>query len=275
MTLSSTRPSASPAQTSLILENVSLEFPVYNTHARSLKRSLLHLTTGGRIGLSGHDLVVVKSLADISIVLEHGDRVALLGHNGAGKTTLLRVLAGAYEPTAGVVRRTGRVAALFDLMLGMDPEATGEENITIRAMLMGLSRRQIAQRQYAIAAFTELGDYLQMPIRTYSSGMLLRLGFGISTSIEPEILLMDEWLAAGDAAFMVKAQARLEDLIGNTGILVLASHSLGMIKRICNKAVWMEKGAVMRIGEVGEVSEAYLQSVSGGSGGSADETHAA
>jgi len=255
-----------PASTeiALSLDNVSLEFPVYNTHARSLKRSLLHLTTGGRIGLSGHDLVVVRSLADVSLELVHGDRVALLGHNGAGKTTLLRVLAGAYEPTTGLVRRTGRVAALFDLMLGMDPEATGEENITIRAMLMGLSRRQIVEKRQAIAAFTELGDYLQMPIRTYSSGMLLRLGFGISTSIEPEILLMDEWLAAGDAAFIVKAQARLEELIGNTGILVLASHSLGLIKRICNKAVWMEKGSVRRFGEVGEVSEAYMASIAAG-----------
>ena len=263
MIMTSVRPLPLPTQTSLVLENVSLEFPVYNTHGRSFKRSLLHLTTGGRIGLSGNDLVVVRALSDISLDLEHGDRVALLGHNGAGKTTLLRVLAGAYEPTAGVIRRTGRIAALFDLMLGMDPEATGDENITIRAMLMGLSRRQIAEKRRTIAEFTELGDYLQMPIRTYSSGMLLRLGFGISTSIEPEILLMDEWLAAGDAAFIGKAQARLQELIGNTGILVLASHSLDLIKRICNKAVWMEKGAVMCFGEVGAVSEAYMASVDG------------
>ena len=255
------QPDRSASQIALSLENVSLEFPVYNTHARSLKRSLLHMTTGGRIGLSGNDLVVVRSLSDISLELVHGDRVALLGHNGAGKTTLLRVLAGAYEPTGGIVRRTGRVAALFDLMLGMDPEATGEENITIRAMLMGLSRGQIVEKRQAIAAFTELGDYLQMPIRTYSSGMLLRLGFGISTSIDPDILLMDEWLAAGDAAFLAKAQARLEELIGNTGILVLASHSIGLIKRICNKAVWMEKGVVRQFGEVGEVSDAYRASV--------------
>jgi len=255
------QPDRSASQIALSLDNVSLEFPVYNTHARSLKRSLLHMTTGGRIGLSGNDLVVVKSLSDISLEFVHGDRIALLGHNGAGKTTLLRVLAGAYEPTGGTVRRTGRVAALFDLMLGMDPEATGEENITIRAMLMGLSRGQIVEKRQAIAAFTELGDYLQMPIRTYSSGMLLRLGFGISTSIEPDILLMDEWLAAGDAAFIAKAQARLEELIGNTGILVLASHSIGLIKRICNKAVWMEKGVVRQFGEVGEVSDAYRASV--------------
>ena len=255
--------SPSAVLTSLVLEDVSLEFPVYNTRARSLKRSLLHLTTGGRIGLAGNDLVVVQALSNISLRFEHGDRVALLGHNGAGKTTMLRVLAGAYEPTAGVVRRTGRVAALFDLMLGMDPEATGEENITIRAMLMGLSRGQIEIKRREIADFTELGDYLQMPIRTYSSGMLLRLGFGISTSIDPEILLMDEWLAAGDAAFIGKAQARMEELIGNTGILVLASHSLSLISRVCNKAVWMEKGAVLRFGEVGQVSEAYIASVGG------------
>lgn len=263
MTSAPSLPSAN--ETSLILKDVSLEFPVYNTHARSLKRSLLHLTTGGRIGLSGGDLVVVRALSGISLNFEHGDRVALLGHNGAGKTTLLRVLSGAYEPTAGVMQRTGRVAALFDLMLGMDPEATGDENITIRAMLMGLSRNQIAEKRVIIATFTELGDYLQMPIRTYSSGMLLRLGFAISTSIEPEILLMDEWLAAGDAAFIGKAQARLEELIGNTGILVLASHSLNLIQTICNKAVWMEKGSIVRFGEVAEISKEYMESVARGS----------
>jgi lipopolysaccharide transport system ATP-binding protein len=261
MTMTKADPTSASLETYLKLENVSLEFPVYNTRARSLKRSLLHISTGGRIGLSGNDLVVVKSLSNINLDLEHGDRIALLGHNGAGKTTLLRVLAGAYEPTRGTVQRTGRVAALFDLMLGMDPEASGDENITIRAMLMGLSRGQIAKKRRAIEEFTELGDYLQMPIRTYSSGMLLRLGFGISTSIEPEILLMDEWLAAGDAAFIAKAQARLEELIGNTGILVLASHSMGLVRRICNKAVWLQKGSVVRFGDVGEVIEAYAASI--------------
>ncbi len=249
------------SETLFKLENVSLEFPVYNTRARSLKRSLLQLTTGGRIGLGANDLVVVKALSGVTLTLEHGDRVALLGHNGAGKTTLLRVLAGAYEPTAGVMHRVGRVAALFDLMLGMDSEATGEENIAIRGLLMGLSRDEIVDKRRAIADFTELGDYLQMPIRTYSSGMLLRLGFAISTSIEPEILLMDEWLAAGDANFIGKAQRRLEDLIGQTGILVLASHSLELIRSICNKAVWMEHGEVLRFGNIEDVSNAYVKSL--------------
>jgi lipopolysaccharide transport system ATP-binding protein len=247
-------------ETSLKLENVSLEFPVYNARGRSLKRSLVHLTTGGRIGLGGNDVIVVKALSDLSVDVAHGDRVALLGHNGAGKTTLLRVLAGAYEPTRGVIHRTGRVAALFDLMLGMDPEATGDENITIRGMLMGLSRQEIIERRSSISDFTGLGDYLQMPVRTYSSGMLLRLGFAISTSIEPEILLMDEWLAAGDANFLGKAQARLEELIGNTGILVLASHSMELIKTICNKALWLEKGTMVQFGAVDEVVEAYMSS---------------
>ena len=244
--------------TYIVLDNVSVDFPVYNSHGRSLKRSLLHVTSGGRIGLTRKDLVIVKALTDVSLTFMHGDRVALIGHNGAGKTTLMRVLAGAYEPTEGSIRRQGRVGALFDLMLGMDPEATGNENITIRALLMGLSRAEIEERRQSIAEFTELGNYLDIPIRTYSSGMLLRLAFAISTSINPEILLMDEWISAGDAGFVDKATARLEKLVGDTGILILASHSMELVKRICTKAIWLDKGEVAGVGPVDQVAEAYL-----------------
>jgi ABC-type polysaccharide/polyol phosphate transport system ATPase subunit len=244
-------------EASLCLENVSVDFPIYNAHGRSLKRSVLHLTTGGRIGLSARDKVVVQALSNISVRLAHGDRVGLIGHNGAGKTTLMRVLAGVYEPTSGSISRAGRVSALFDLMLGMDSEATGHENITIRAMLMGLSPREIEKRRGEIAEFTELGNYLDVPIRTYSSGMLLRLAFSISTSIDPDILLMDEWMAAGDASFLRKAEDRLRKLIGETGILVLASHSTELLQAICNKGILMKQGKIVEFGEIDDVLQTY------------------
>jgi lipopolysaccharide transport system ATP-binding protein len=254
-------PADDAIETLLRLENVSLSFPVYNARGHSLKRSVLNRATGGRIGISKDDAITVHALHNISLDIQHGDRVALIGHNGAGKTTLLRVMAGAYEPTSGTVYRVGKVAALFDLMLGMDSEATGDENITIRGVLAGLTRQEIDERRKAIAEFTELGDYLEMPIRTYSSGMLLRLGFAISTSINPEIILMDEWLATGDAQFIGKAQARMYELVGQTGILVLASHSLSLMQQVCNRACWMHHGEVRMWGDIDTVLDAYTATI--------------
>src|SRR5262245_16038417 len=181
------------------LDEVSVSFPVYNTNARSLKKSMLAMTTGGRIGTDLDDTLYVKALDSVSLVFEHGDRVGLVGHNGAGKTTLLRVIAGIYEPPSGRVDVDGRVAALFDVALGIDPESTGYENIFLRGLYLGLRPMEIQARIDEITVFSELGDYLAMPVRTYSTGMKLRLAFAVCTSIEPEIMLMDEWLGAGDA----------------------------------------------------------------------------
>lgn len=244
--------------TCIELNDVSVEFPIYNAYGRSLKRSLVHITTGGRIGLSSMDRVVVKALSGISFRLNHGDRLGLLGHNGAGKTTLLRVLGGAYEPTGGTIKRVGKTASLFDLMLGMDPESTGRENILIRGRMMGLTKAQIAARSEAIEEFSDLGDYLDLPMRTYSSGMTVRLAFAISTAIEPEILLMDEWLSAGDASFIDKAETRMDSLVGSTGILVLASHSHTLLKQVCNKGLLMEHGEIKFIGNIDDAIERYL-----------------
>ena len=241
------------------LQDVSVQFPVYNAYGRSLKRSLVHMSTGGRIGLSTTDRVVVKALSGITLRLEHGDRLGLIGHNGAGKTTLLRVLGGAYEPTGGKITRIGKTAALFDLMLGMDPESTGRENIFIRGRMLGMSNAEIEAGSAAIEEFTELGDYLDMPIRTYSSGMTVRLAFAVSTAINPEILLMDEWLSAGDSAFMEKAEHRMKSLVGQTGILVLASHSSGLLKSVCNKGLVMEHGEMKFLGSIDEAIARYAQ----------------
>jgi lipopolysaccharide transport system ATP-binding protein len=239
------------------LDDVSVEFPIYNAHGRSLKRSLVHITTGGHLGLGRNDRVVVRALSNVTLHFAHGDRIALIGHNGAGKTTLLRVLAGVYEPTGGQIVSHGKAVALSDIMLGIDPESTGHENITIRGRMLGLSQQQVEEQRASIADFSGLGDFLDMPVRTYSSGMTLRLAFAVSTCIIPDILLLDEWIGAGDANFLGKAEERLNRLVGETGILVLATHSLTLAKRVCNRAVWMEHGTVKAQGRIEEVIRAY------------------
>jgi ABC-type polysaccharide/polyol phosphate transport system ATPase subunit len=239
------------------LSNVSVEFPIYNAHGRSLKRSLVSMTTGGHLGLGKNDRVVVRALENIDLRIQHGDRVALIGHNGAGKTTMLRVLAGVYEPTRGYIVSDGRIAALSDIMLGIDMESTGHENISIRGRLLGLNQKEVELRRDEIAVFSGLGEFLDMPVRTYSTGMVLRLAFAVSTSVVPDILLLDEWIGAGDATFLSKAEERLNRLVGETGILVLATHSLSLAQRVCNRAVWMEHGAIKAQGPITQVIQAY------------------
>jgi lipopolysaccharide transport system ATP-binding protein len=251
---------------SVKFDNVGIEFPIYSSHGRSFKRSVLQYTTGGRIGLSASQRVVVSALNDISIVAEHGEHIGLIGHNGAGKSTMLRALAGVYEPVRGTISVCGRVASLIDLTLGMDMEAIGYENIRIRCMLLGLKPEEINTHIDEIADVTELGDFLAMPVRTYSSGMMLRLAFAISTSITPDILLMDEWIGAGDASFVKKAQARLQSLLGRTGILFIASHSEGIIKDNCTRALWFEKGAIRSDGAPADVWREYQAWSAQGSG---------
>ena len=247
------------ATVSLRLESVTVDFPVYNASARSLKNRLLHHGTGGRIARSAGNRLCVRALEDVSLVLEHGDRLGLVGANGAGKTTLLRVLAGAYEPTRGHVHRRGRSASLLNVSLGIDAEATGYENIMIRGLFLGLMPEQVRERMEEIAAFTELGDYLAMPVHTYSAGMRLRLAFAVCTCFEPEILLMDEWLGIGDRAFVEKARRRLEEFVERAGILVLASQNAALLERVCSTAVVLDAGRVLARGPIGDVLKEYRQ----------------
>ena len=242
---------------SLQLAGVTVDFPVYRADARSLKNDLLHKTTGGRIGRGAGNRLSVRALEDVTLALERGDRIGLVGANGAGKTTLLRVLAGVYEPTQGWVHRRGQVASLCDLSLGIDPGATGYENIVVRGMFLGLSLAEVRDLTGEIAAFTELGDYLAMPVQTYSAGMMLRLAFAVCTCIEPEILLMDEWIGVGDAAFVEKAERRLEEFVDRAGILVLASHNPVLLERICTIGVLLDAGRVVASGQIGEVLREY------------------
>ena len=218
------------------------------------------MATGGKLiaDASGH--VVIRALHELNFSFAHGDRVGLVGHNGAGKSTLLRVLSGAYIPTQGRVLRQGCVASLIDISLGIDHEATGRENIYLRGALLGLSKTEINARLDEMIAFSELGEFIDMPVRTYSSGMHLRLAFSVSTVIQPEILLMDEWLSVGDEGFKQKAEARLAELVESTSILVIASHSRDLIMKTCNRVLWLENGMIKLDGTPDEVCRAYFDS---------------
>jgi ABC-2 type transport system ATP-binding protein len=204
---------------------------------------------------------VVQALDDVTLHLPHGARVGLVGHNGAGKTTLLRVLAGIYEAVSGQVHVQGHIVPLFDIALGMDPECTGYENIVLRGLFLGIPKADIEARMEGIAAFTELGSFLDLPIRTYSAGMRLRLAFAVSTSIEPEILLLDEGIGTVDAAFLEKANKRLREFTDKAAIIVLASHSEGLVKQMCRTSVLLEHGRVMRVGPTDEVLAYYRKRV--------------
>jgi len=226
-------------------ENVTVEFPIFENSHRSLKKAVLNISTGGRIGQSINRHPLVTALEDINFTFEEGSRVGLLGNNGSGKTTLLRVLSGIYAPVTGRLVARGRIASLLDVSMGLDPDATGFENIYLRGILDGLKPVRIRSKIDEIAEFTELGEYLNLPVRTYSSGMMLRLAFAISTSVEADILIMDEWLSVGDQSFSIKASKRLEELIGKTSILVVASHDHSLINQVCNRKIQLERGRIL------------------------------
>jgi lipopolysaccharide transport system ATP-binding protein len=230
---------------SIILSECSLNLPVYGTGNRSLKQLVMSTATGGRIAAGSRNVTVVNALTDVSLTIKAGDRVGLVGHNGAGKTSLLRMLAGVFEPNRGVLQIDGRVSSLIDVTLGMDQEATGYDNILIRGLILGLTRKRIRELTPEIEDFSELGQYLSMPVRTYSSGMVLRLAFSIATCIHPDILLMDEWLSVGDAGFVKKAENRLKELVDRASILVIASHNQRIISELCNVRVTLEHGRVV------------------------------
>ncbi len=234
----------------IVVENVSVEYPIFGADAASLKKTLTSAATGGRFGRDT-GVTVIEALRDVSFELRDGDRLGIMGHNGAGKSTLLQTLAGVYPPTRGHFRREGTLASLVNPMLGIEHEATGYENIMIRGLVLGMSRRMIRQLTPDIAEFSGLGDYLHMPVHTYSTGMMMRLAFAITTSVRPDILLMDEWLSVGDADFRERAEARIRDLVAASGILVIASHSVDLITRECNRMIVLSHGEVVRDGPVG------------------------
>lgn len=237
---------------------VNIEFPIFNATGRSLTSSILKVATGGKLDADPNGRVLVKALTDISFSIVEGDKVALLGHNGAGKSTMLRALGRVYSPTRGTVEIVGDIGSLIDISFGINPEATGRENVFIRGQLLGLTKPEIADHYAEIVEFAELGDFMEMPVRTYSSGMHLRLAFAVSTVVRPEILLMDEWLSVGDADFQHKAESRLRALVSETKILVVATHSRELVEAVCTRAIWLEHGQIKMDGPVSKVAKAYF-----------------
>jgi ABC-2 type transport system ATP-binding protein/lipopolysaccharide transport system ATP-binding protein len=226
------------------IENLTVEFAIFGASSRSLKNQILSQATGGRVMAGARDIVTVRAIDGLNLEINDGDRIGLVGHNGSGKTTLLRVLAGIYKPSGGAITIEGRVGALFNSHAGMDPESTGLENIYLRGYMMGMGRREIAAKLDDIAEFTELGDFLMLPMRTYSAGMFARLAFAVSTAAHNDILLIDEGLGAGDAAFQKKVRQRIENLFDRTSIVILASHSEALISEFCSRRVQLEHGVL-------------------------------
>ena len=237
-----------------------LDYTIYDGLDRSLKNKVFNLSVGGIISKDKKGNASIAALNDVSFDIDEGDRVALLGHNGAGKSTLLRVLSGSYVPQRGEVTVEGKVSTLFSLGLGIDPLASGYENIVMRGLVLGFTKQQIKQNTQQISEFSGLGEFLDMPVRTYSDGMKLRLAFAITTRIEPDVLLMDEWLGVGDKEFVESAGKKLNELIDNSSILVLATHNLVLVQQLCNKALLMSRGQVVDYGPVEKMVNIYKDS---------------
>ena len=239
------------------VDGLSLYFPVIGADSRSLKRHLKQVAVGGGLAKksANSSQTLLVALRNVNLSLESGDRLGLIGSNGSGKTTLLRCLAGAYNPDAGVVQVEGRVASLLDLNMGLDPSATGIENIRLRGMVAGLTGAEVEARMDEVAEFSGLGPFLAMPIKTYSSGMQARLAFAAATSVNADVLLMDEWIAVGDADFRQQAHDRLTSLVDMAHILVLASHDPNLIKSLCNKVMRMDHGVSSEIVSVDRIDE--------------------
>ena len=262
---------------SIQISGVHVSFPIYHGNSRSRKRTVLAAakvattklatprlgttrreTTGGRLQEDAKHRIVVQALRDVSFSLRSGDRLGLVGGNGAGKTTLLRTLAGIYEPVVGRVHVSGTIGALLDPNLGMNMELTGRENIALRGLYNGMARPAIRRLEEDVQEFAELAEFLDLPVRFYSSGMVVRLGFALATAIRPEVLLMDEWFLAGDAAFMDRARERLESMVRGADILVLSSHASNVIQDWSTRVMWLDQGRIVADGDPAEVLGQYL-----------------
>lgn len=242
----------------IILKGLSVDIPIFNSQGRSLKKAVLGFTTGGKIGLTEAGKTIIRSLDNINLEINSNEKVGLIGHNGAGKSTLLRVLGKVYSPSSGIANISGSVGSLIDISLGIDSEATGLENIYLRAALLEIPKKKVDQELDDIIEFTQLGEFIDMPVRTYSTGMHMRLAFAVSTMISPDILLMDEWLSVGDLEFQSKAEQRLNNLIERANILVIASHSRQLIERCCTRVLWLEHGSIKMDGDPKTVCEQYF-----------------
>jgi ABC-type polysaccharide/polyol phosphate transport system ATPase subunit len=242
------------------LENVGLQFCVRRFGRISLKEYLLQ----GMFRRSKTTTFNVQALKDIHLEVAEGDRLGIIGHNGAGKSTLLKLIAGVYPPTEGSRTVHGQISSLFDIALGFEPDATGWENIMYRGFLQGETPSSIQAKMQPIAEFSNLGDFLNIPVRLYSTGMRVRLAFSIATTIEPDILIVDEVLSAGDMAFQIKARERMRGLISNARAVIVVSHDLGSLAKLCNRVLWLDHGQIRQMGPTNEVIAAYTQTTKQG-----------
>ncbi|MBH9972592.1 MULTISPECIES: ABC transporter ATP-binding protein [Commensalibacter] len=242
---------------SITVKNLYISFPLYHENMRNL-RKITNIFLSGRLSEDKHRKIYVQSLRDISFSIKGGERVGLIGTNGAGKTTLLRTMSGIYEPVSGHLRIEGHISSLLDPSVGMNPELTGRENIRLRCYIDGVPHKQMNEIEEKVIEFSELGPYIDLPVKTYSSGMNLRLGFGLITAIDPQILLMDEWFMTGDEGFMLKATHRLENIVKKSQILIISTHSPQILIKWCNRIIWLEQGFLKMDGTPQEVLPVYL-----------------
>ena len=245
--------------TSIDLQDVSLFFRVRQNRRIALKDFIVNQM----FRKSVNPFMEVRALSNIDLTIRQGDRLGIVGHNGAGKSTLLKLLAGVYPPTGGKRIVNGQVSSLFDLQLGFEPEASGWENIAYRGYLQGETPKTIKTKLQDIAEFSELGEFLNNPVRHYSSGMLVRLAFSVASAIDPEILLVDEVLSAGDLAFQKKCRERMEEMIAKAHLIVMVSHDLESLSEFCNRAIWLDHGQIRRAGSTDDVIAEYTDAMGG------------
>jgi lipopolysaccharide transport system ATP-binding protein len=242
----------------IVLADSSVEFQVLGPNQQSIRNTILTSALGGFMARDSSQKLRIRALDKISLTIVKGERVGLMGDNGSGKSTLLRLLSGVYRPTSGDAQIDGTVATLIDLSLGINPEETGIQNIYLRARMLGIDKKLVAEKLDEIVEFSELGDFIRMPVRTYSSGMQLRLAMAVSTILVPQVLIMDEWLSVGDQSFKVKAEDRLREIVNECEILVIASHSRELLERVCGRGIVLAKGSVVFDGPIREAADLYF-----------------
>jgi lipopolysaccharide transport system ATP-binding protein len=243
---------------SINLENVSVSFPIFNVKTHSLKNKIIK-SVMGNISSNNQDQVVhIDALKNTNIKIESGERIGVIGGNGSGKSTFLRLCSRIYEPSTGTININGNISSLINVNIGIDPESTGRENIKLRLIMLGYNNNQINELLNEIIEFTELNQFIDFPFYTYSTGMQMRLAFATSVFIKPEILIMDEWLATGDKNFQEKAEKKLNSIIENSKILILASHSKDLILKTCTRVIWLENGHIKSDGTAKEITQAYF-----------------
>jgi lipopolysaccharide transport system ATP-binding protein len=252
--------SHAPDSVAIDISNATLQYPIGPFVRGSLKESLLGIVSR-REATPTPDYL--DAITNLSLSIQKGERVAIIGSNGSGKSTLLRAIAGIYPLKSGSITVVGQIGTLLDIGLGFEPESTGRENIYYRGMAMGYSRKEISKFETEIIEFADLGGFIDLPMRTYSSGMYVRLGFAVSTQFHPDVLLIDEVFGAGDAAFADKALRRMLSIVEAAGIVVLVTHDLNLVRRLATRVIWINRGVIIRDGPAQAVVPQFEQFMAG------------